>query len=1031
MAQISPRPSPTPPAGDSPRAGGPFSGIGWPVLLGAPDEPALRAEAADHARFLRRHPHLEPGELADILATVRTPGPHRALLLAGDRDELIAGLDSVARGAQCAGAHEGIADRRRLAMVFPGQGGQRAGMGRMLYRESPVYRDAVTAIGGLIRRRHGVDILRYLLDEGAPEQLRVLQPAAFAHSVALLRMWESAGVHPDLVIGHSQGEIAAAYAAGAITLEQAAFIVSVRADEVQLSIEDGRVEPDMGMAVIGASRDAIERRLPELEGWADVSVVNAPRAHAVSGSIAAIEELVAMFQEEGVFARRIAVDFAGHTHIVGQLRDGLVARFREGLPETFPESRIPCIGGTCGREILAGEPMVRYWYANVRARVRFDLAVRRAVESGADAFIEVADHPALLVAIRENLRACGAPAETVVVGTSRREATDLGMFAENAARALTRVRHLVPPASATPPRIPVDLPPRRWAANRLWEAPGPGTPGLRGLSPRVLTEEWIQLGAHRVSPPRRIQIRHAEALGIHVADLAEALTGIGAVMVDRDMDADCIALAVDAAAEPTGSWVTGLLEELTGAIAAAGAGGVRIVTTGAEPRAGRRPAATAALAAAIRRCRDLGTGQVPVRYLDLDPDEPVRERAGQLAHGLHLDAESEVAWFHGAPHVRRLRDRRDVPARGVPGGAPADAALVIGGTGVVGGEMIRRLAELGVRTIRSVSRSGASSVVRAGFDSVQAATGAVIEDVCADIADPEALTGLLRGLDGGSVLLAHCAVDYGPLLRLGDEGGAPGDWDRAAAVKAGSLAALGARLRDGDRILVSSSLSAGIGARGHEAYAAVNRLQELSVAELPDGVSATVVRWGLWPGTDATAVADVVAAGFREMDPASAIDAALGAGPGVVTIASADWDRVGAAMSAHGAGAVFAELRVEADEGEPAMGEPDGDPRVAAAPESGPGPGEPGPEPAPGAGPVAGEVTGGDAVTAAVRRSLGYPPGQEIDERMPLVSLGLDSLQALELQEELAGISGGAISAAGILGGASLADLIGAIEQGG
>ncbi|MBW8486213.1 type I polyketide synthase [Actinomadura parmotrematis] len=390
----------------------------WEVSGATAD--ALRAQAARLASFVADRPGLEPAAVAASLAAGRAALAHRAVVAAADRDEALAGLRALAAGEPSPAAVTGVADvEGRTVLVFPGQGAQWAGMGVELAAESTVFAAALAEAGEALRPHVDwtlADALRGPLD-----RVDVVQPATFAVHVALARLWESLGVVPDAVVGHSQGEIAAAHIAGALSLEDAARVVALRSQAIARGLA-GRG----GMASIALPADRVTARLARWGGRIETAAVNGRASVVVAGDADALTELIGAYEDEGVRVRRIPVDYASHSSHVEAIRDELHTVLAGLAPKP---SAVPFYSTTEGEWLDTTRLGAAYWYRNLRGAVRFDTATRALLDAGFRTFVEAGAHPVLAAEIQD---AAGATA-AVAAGTLRRGEGGLRRFLLSAA----------------------------------------------------------------------------------------------------------------------------------------------------------------------------------------------------------------------------------------------------------------------------------------------------------------------------------------------------------------------------------------------------------------------------------------------------------------------------------------------------------------------------------------------------------------------------------------------------------------------
>ncbi|MBA0052613.1 SDR family NAD(P)-dependent oxidoreductase [Streptomyces sp. AJS327] len=380
---------------------------------------ATPAALGDSARALRERlttaPLPELGSLAAALTETRALHEHRAVLTAASADDLTASLDALAASEPHPGITEGAAlgGEPRPVFVFPGQGSQWPGMAVQLLDSAPAFADRVADCEKALAPYVDWSLTEVL--RGAPgtpslERVDVLQPALFAVMLGLADLWRAAGVEPAAVVGHSQGEVAAAVVAGALTLDEAARVVALRS---QALLE---LSGTSGMASVALSTEAVRAHLAPWEDTLSVAAVNGPSSVVISGDADALEAALAAFSEAGVWARRVnGVDTPGHSAAIDQVRDRMLDAFAELAP---PAVDTPFCSTVTGGFLETDELNGDYWYRNMRRTVRFEPAVRALAAAGHTHFLEISPHPVLHVGLRETCET--ADAGQVFVGETLR-----------------------------------------------------------------------------------------------------------------------------------------------------------------------------------------------------------------------------------------------------------------------------------------------------------------------------------------------------------------------------------------------------------------------------------------------------------------------------------------------------------------------------------------------------------------------------------------------------------------------------------
>ena len=374
--------------------------IPWQISGRTPE--AVQEQAARLARHLADAPDVDPRRVGLSLVATRSVFEHRAVVLGADRAELLRGVEALAVGGSAANVVSGAAGGGRTAFLFAGQGSQRLGMGRELYEAFEVFAEAFDAVCALADR----ELERPLFDVVFGDDVELLnetqfaQPALFALEVALFRLVESWGVRPDLLVGHSIGEIAAAHVAGVMSLADACRLVVARGRLMQALPAGG------AMVALQASEDEVLPLLAGREAEVGIAAVNGPTAVVVSGVEKAVEEVAEHFRGLGRKATRLRVSHAFHS----PLMEPMLAEFRrvaQGVE--YGEPRLGLVSTVTGRSAEPGElASAEYWVRHVREAVRFADGVRRLEEDGVTRFLELGPDGTLTAIAQQSLTADGA-----------------------------------------------------------------------------------------------------------------------------------------------------------------------------------------------------------------------------------------------------------------------------------------------------------------------------------------------------------------------------------------------------------------------------------------------------------------------------------------------------------------------------------------------------------------------------------------------------------------------------------------------
>ncbi|MGH3687434.1 MAG: SDR family NAD(P)-dependent oxidoreductase, partial [Pseudonocardiaceae bacterium] len=429
-------------------------------VLSAKSLEALRAQAARLAEHVRERPEYSVADVAGSLAR-RSRFEHRAVVTGADRDALLSGLDSLTAGHVVPGVSG-------VVLVFPGQGSQWRGMGRELWESSLVFRDVLSECAEVLDPLVGfsvVDVVRgqaqmpstELAGGGVVDRVDAVQPVLFAVMIALGRVWQSWGVQISGVVGHSQGEIAAACVSGALSLEDAARVVALRSRALRALCGKG------SMMSVSLPREDVEKLAQQWDG-VGVAAVNGPATTVISGPVEGLQGIADECERQGGRARWIPVDYASHSEHVERIESELLTELVEIKPRS---SEIPFYSTVTGELLDTSGLDAAYWYRNLRQTVLFSDTIEILAQEGHRAFIEASAHPVLVPAFHDILQ----EVESVVVSSLRRDEGSLDRLIRSAAEAFIGGVD-VDWTKVLPAGRIVPLPPYAFQHQRFWPEPG-------------------------------------------------------------------------------------------------------------------------------------------------------------------------------------------------------------------------------------------------------------------------------------------------------------------------------------------------------------------------------------------------------------------------------------------------------------------------------------------------------------------------------------------------------------------------------
>ncbi|MCX7541631.1 acyltransferase domain-containing protein [Corynebacterium sp. P5848] len=953
--------------------------------------------AAVLSEWLRENPRTDVAALTAALARRRTPGNWIIAVAAGDSAHLARLLDS-GPSSPSPGIHVDRATLHKPVFVFPGQGSQRHGMGGHLYDRCTTYAETVDALCSELDRlerspKISAAVKAYLRGHGdATPPVTVIQPALFMHTAGVAALWRRAGIRPWAVIGHSQGELGAMHEIGALSSGDALSAVRARSRAVA-GLSDGSA---YAMLFAAANATTVSESAHAVNGFAEVSVVNSPEACCVSGDHHAITELAENLKGRGIFTKVISVDYPAHTCVIDNITDQVIRSPEiSGNPTIDPPSTLLLSPTYGGRPLPEGLPLTTFVAENLRNKVAFHPAVCEASAGGADLFIEMGSVPVLAGALRQCLAGHGG---TVVAPARNSDPAEAVQSAILETVCLLEVTS--PSGDLTPPGgLPAPLPPTVLRRNRFWLPPRHGHTGggdaPRAPRPDHVVETWERVWHSPLGPATTV-VMEGDHPGLAPDILRAELARYGSPRVEHSSSPVRVipvvprgGCPVEAAARVVDEAAQVLLKPSSRIIA---------VTWGAEAVCGSIPHPGSAGAVAALRCL-AAEHSLPFRSVDLDPTDPAEQWAADIARAVHTTDEENAV--RGGLHFRR----RLLPVAVPDAGPPPDTAVVLGGTGHLGWATVRHFAESGTRHIVLASRTRSRHTAGALAALRDSRPECTLEHVTLDAEDPEQLRRLFARFPGSA---PHCVVHAAVNYELASGATATADALRGAAggkarITAALLQALGSA--PDTTVLLCSSVSAQFNGAGFAAYCAVNRITDAqATAALPTDVRS--VQWGLFtPPTERSddGYRNVAAAahgtGLISFEPSDALPTVLPGAPGNRIVAAADWGKFREALALNGRDRLLGGEFDDLDSGHP-------EPVVEH-----------------GRTPDSGDRATSTSPASAVLTALGVSDVDEAQRNIPLVQLGLDSVQAISVRTNLSRDFGMDVSVEELLGAATLDDL--------
>ena len=975
----------------------------WVLLVSARTPAALDAAAREYRNFLAgRGREIPLYDICHASALRRSHYEERLALTAGTHADMCALADEFLEGRRRAGTSRGRASGKAESLVFvcSGQGSQWPRMGVSLLCQEPVFRAALEECETAIQRWAGWSLLGQL---SAPEPESKLahtefaQPAIFAIQVALARLLDSWGVRPAAVIGHSAGEIAASHISGILSLSEAARVVVLRGRLMQAATGKGK------MAAVRLPAVAVAEELSRYGGRVSIAAINSPQSTVISGNGEAVDALLAECSVRGLGSVPLPVNYAFHSAQMHPFEEEL----RRALATVETRAgNIPIFSTVLGRAASGTEFDAAYWGCNVRRPVQFAAAAEAAIGKGLEMFVEISAHPVLQNSIGECLAAHGVAADGIP--TLRRGQLERAALMASLGALHTAGYPVSWQAVYRQPAPPIALPAYPYQRQHYWlERRAAPQARLRETVRDTYETEWRL--SRRGAPVKTPRAPWAVAGDDATANerVARALDTLGLAVLPPQNGARALIWLADTRPEedPAAAGarilrtVLGLAQDLIRQESPEPAR-LWLVTRGAVATgaASACPGFAQSPLWGMFRSVAIEHPELSCVRVDLDPKAPdYRVLADEIAN---WDGEEEIALHAGGRHVPRLAAVSTVPSTGpAEERIRADATyLVTGGMGALGLQAAEWLVGKGARTVVLMGRRAPSAHAVEVIQNLQS-QGARIEIRQADVADLQQLGAVFAAIHRelpplAGILHAAGVIDDGIFLEQ--------TWPRMERVFSSKAAGAwnlhqltaGKRL---DLFVLYSSVASLTGSPGQSGYAAANAfLDALAHYRRSLGLAALSVNWGAWAGSGMAAqVTDSgrrrVLSGIQPMSAErcfAALEHALADGRPQVAIADADWSRWNPAPR------LLSPFLPQRDAQPPAPR----DTEILRRLES--------------ASPAKRRTVLVELLRTEVASILGLDvSGPYLDERQPLLRIGMDSLMTVEFRNRLVAVLGRPLSA--------------------
>jgi acyl transferase domain-containing protein len=426
-------------------------------------------------------------DLTYTLGARRNHHPHRLTLVAESLAEVVKELTNFATEQPGPKIQTTFAPRPartpRVSFVMSGQGPKWWGMGRELMRHEPLFREMIERCDTAMRPHSRFSLMEELGRSEEDTQMsrtEFAQPAIFAIQVGLAELWKSWGVQPAAVVGHSVGEIAAAYVAGVLTLEEAARVIVLRA-----RLMENCARGEGTMLAVGVDEEAARGLISRHDRTVSIAAFNGPNSLTLAGPRLSLEAIAAELEADEIFARFVRVDHPFHHPLMRPASEALEAALADLVPQS---ETVPFFSTVTGQRCAGPSCIAAHWGRGIRQPVLFAPAVNALAEEGIGVWLEISAQPALIRSIQDCLAGTGS-SKAPIFSSMRREREHESLL--ETAMNLHRSNVFLDFARMTPSRRLLSLPAYAWDKTRWWNEAGDWSEGRLGSGGRGLLESRL------------------------------------------------------------------------------------------------------------------------------------------------------------------------------------------------------------------------------------------------------------------------------------------------------------------------------------------------------------------------------------------------------------------------------------------------------------------------------------------------------------------------------------------------------------